>query len=156
MCEVLYYCMCVNEHVFVICLQESKAYLIPDYIYFNPSKQFVSSGKLFYREIKQSQQLNRTQSVSTQEALQHDNSQQCVNKNFKLCVPESVLNVCYMYGCFGPYFNTLTWQLCRQHPLECLRTWQTARGKSESWLTIQSNTLLALLKKTFTPAWKKT
>lgn len=56
-------------------MQNAECCLIPNYIYFNPSKQFVSSGKLFYREIKQSQQLKRVQSVSTKErwerALKH-------------------------------------------------------------------------------------
>lgn len=91
-CELLHHWMCVNKHVFAICLQESKAYLIPDYIHFNPSKRWVTSGKLFYREIKQSRQLNTTQPVSTREAWQHDNNLQRVNKNFKLCKAESELH----------------------------------------------------------------
>lgn len=73
--------MCVNEHVFVICLQDSKACLIPNYIYFNPSKQFVSSGKLFYREIKQSRQLKRnTVSQHTRTMNSNMTSHWCIRK----------------------------------------------------------------------------
>lgn len=40
----------------------------------------MSSGKLFYREIKQSQQLKRVQSVSTEEREQRDHSQPHIGK----------------------------------------------------------------------------
>lgn len=82
-------------------MQNAKSCLIPNYIYFNPSKQFVSSGKLFYREIKQSQQLKRVQPVSTNEHWERDYRRPCIETQTALpiCAQLSlVLCVCVCMG----------------------------------------------------------
>lgn len=85
----------------------------------------MSSGKLLYREIKQSRQLNRTQSVNTQGVLQHDGSHQCTTR----CVYLSVYLMWVMCWCFALYCNSFTWSLSTQHLLKLI-----GRGKSESCL----------------------
>lgn len=113
-------------------MQNAKSCLIPNYIFFNPSKQFVSSGKLFYREIKQSQQLKRVQQVSTKEREQRDHRQSCTCEAMPICSFFSFFLAlfCFLFvwcacGCLNLFHKSPIWETY-------LRPWVYIEGRKNN------------------------